>query len=196
MACKPASLHHPAEGRQGDAHVESIISAPRLRAATAKAGSAAICAAMFLALGFAGAPTTAQADQADKVTSGQLEPTTTALATAQAPAAPGAPAADPLRAIAEADIRDALLDPDSAKFKWTGTFIPRASFQPTIFSPTYTGNLQVGCGRVNSRNRMGGMVGFTWFWVLIKDGVAIQHNIDAADADLPMAQAVCAQLGY
>ena len=120
---------------------------------------------------------------------------TPALAMAQPPATP-APAPDPLRAIAEADIRDALLDPESARFKWTGAFIPRTSFKPTIFSATYTGNLQVGCGRVNSRNRMGGMVGFTWFWVLIKDGVAIQHNIDEADSDLPMAQAVFAQLGY
>ena len=118
-----------------------------------------------------------------------------AMAQPQAEPAAPAPAVDPMRAIAEADIRDALLDPDSARFKWTGAFIDRVSFQPTIFSPTTTGNLKVGCGRVNSRNRMGGMVGFTWFWVLIKDGVAVRHDIDAADEGMHMAQAVCAQLG-
>ena len=44
-----------------------------------------------------------------------------ALAMAQPQAEPAAPAptVDPMRAIAEADIRDALLDPDSARFNWT-----------------------------------------------------------------------------
>ena len=167
-----------------------------MRTAAAKAKNAAICAAILSVSGFAGAPTAARADPAVKVTNDRPEPTISALATAQGPAAPVAPAADPLRAIAEADISDALLDPESARFKWTGAFIDRVSFQPTIFSPITTGNLKVGCGRVNSRNRMGGMVGFTWFWVLIKDGVAVRHDIDAADEGLHMAQAVCAQLGY
>ena len=67
------------------------------------------------------------------------------------------------RALAEAELRERLVDPDSAKITWVGGFYK--GFVKPFVSGRHDG--YVACGRVNSRNRMGGYVGAQAFLVVI-----------------------------
>jgi hypothetical protein len=79
-------------------------------------------------------------------------------------------------AIAEAYVRDRLVDPDSAKFRWD----PRTF---TLVKPVYAGMSFV-CGMVNSRNRFGGYDGYKWFFIAEKNGAVAMFDIDS-DSDPP-----------
>ncbi|WP_232478828.1 hypothetical protein [Roseomonas rosulenta] len=61
-----------------------------------------------------------------------------------------------LRRLSEPYIRELLIDPESARFRFD--FASRE------------GNVTGVCGAVNSRNRMGGYAGFTRFFVEFRDG--------------------------
>ena len=123
-----------------------------------------------------------------------------ALAQGVPPIGPPAVAvADPTevarRAQVEASITDALIDPDSAKFKWLDrTSVALTKYRAGIFGKTITGNLLMECGRVNSKNRMGGYVGFRWFAVVFKDGVIVSSDLDSDD-DVTPSSDVCKSLG-
>ncbi len=102
------------------------------------------------------------------------------------PPSPPAPANGSLQTIAEAAIRDQLLDPDSGKFKWPDkAFEEFTTFRPALFAKTFKGDLWYGCGQVNARNRMGGYNGYMWFDVLIQNGAAVWTNIDFPDGRFP-----------
>jgi hypothetical protein len=77
------------------------------------------------------------------------------------------------KTIAEAAIRDRLVDPDSAKFLWpylakVGTL---KEFLQSRVSGYYT------CGTLNSRNKMGGFAGSSFVLVMERDGVPVMVSI-------------------
>lgn len=116
-----------------------------------------------------------------------------------ASAAPDASAIDPAeaarRAQSEASIADALVDPDSAKFRWRDrTSVGLTKYRAGIFGKTFTGNLIMECGRVNAKNRMGGYVGYRWFAVVFKDGAIVASDLDSDDEITPSADA-CKSVG-
>lgn len=93
---------------------------------------------------------------------------TAAAPTEEAPAVPAtAQEFSDLRGFAEAYIRERLVDPESAQFSWPSNFMHGASWKPWIGRSIY-GSMT--CGIVNSRNRMGGYVGRTYFAIVIGDG--------------------------
>ncbi|MDQ2861593.1 MAG: hypothetical protein M3T55_12900 [Pseudomonadota bacterium] len=94
----------------------------------------------------------------------------------------------------EADIRSALTDPDSAQFLWAGV-TGTTNFKPAGLKTAIPGKVGLVCGMVNSHNRMGGYAGYAWFWVAIKDGVAILHLIDESNG-FPMAKLNCQRWGF
>lgn len=71
-----------------------------------------------------------------------------------------------IKAKAENSIRREMIDPDSARFEW-----------PFEFVATKNGGFYT-CGRVNSKNQMGGYTGAMWFSVATKDGqiISLQHE--------------------
>ena len=74
-----------------------------------------------------------------------------------------APSWDKYRAIAEAGIRDRMIDPVSARITWIGGYF-KGDHKPAL-SPRYSG--YVACGTVNAKNRMGGYTGGSSFIVVI-----------------------------
>jgi type IV secretory pathway protease TraF len=120
---------------------------------------------------------------------------------AEPPAAQEAPAAatgDPVeahyRTLAETTIADVLTDPDSAKFKWNAkSSVALTEYRVMRFAPAIKGNLVIICGRVNAKNKMGGYVGYTWFDVVLRDGVPVSHRID--DPDDNSVSETCVHVG-
>src|ERR1700753_4191155 len=98
-----------------------------------------------------------------------------AIAGSAPPAPPPAAAPSPdfpaFQAIAEYYIRDKSADPDSVKFRWD----PRtfALADKRFAGVTYA------CGRMNARNRMGGLTGYQWFYI----GEKADHSIFVLDID-------------
>lgn len=93
---------------------------------------------------------------------------TAAAPTEEAPAVPAtAQEFVDLRGVAEDYVRARLVDPESAQFSWPSNFMHGASWKPWIGRSIY-GSMT--CGIVNSRNRMGGYVGRTYFAIVIGDG--------------------------
>lgn len=86
--------------------------------------------------------------------------------------------------VAEQAVRDQLLDPDSAHFKGEAAkvvdWIKKGALGRRIDGP-----IQIVCGQVNAKNRMGGYNGFGWFEVDIKDGQIIGSDLDDPTNDVP-----------
>ena len=85
-----------------------------------------------------------------------------------------APPWEEFRRLAEADIRAQLIDPESARFTWAGSYY-RGELKVLLGARTQG---YVGCGTVNSRNRMGGYVGATPFAIVIDYGRVLYSQID------------------
>jgi hypothetical protein len=112
-------------------------------------------------------------------------------------AADKAPAPDPgpdptwERAVplAEAAIKNGLIDPSSAQIEWPYNFT----------SGTLKGLLGkkragwITCGWVNAKNRMGGYTGKVWFLVMINAGVVTEAEIGTTDG-VDVASATCPNL--
>lgn len=90
------------------------------------------------------------------------------------------------RQIGEEKITGILIDPDSAKIRWTG------GYHKGGFKPFLEGWVQgyYACGMVNSRNRMGGYAGATSFVVVIDYDRALYANIDRTPGG--MVAGICA----
>lgn len=74
-----------------------------------------------------------------------------------------APTWERFQELAEQAVRDRLIDPDSAKFKWLGG--PQQGFYKPMLAKRING--YYACGLVNARNRMGGYTGDSYFIVVI-----------------------------
>jgi hypothetical protein len=75
--------------------------------------------------------------------------------------------------ISESAARANLIDPDSAKFEWPYNFV--AGTLKPIFAHTHAGFWT--CGRINSRNRLGGYTGRAWLLVMVNNGAVTQLDI-------------------
>jgi PDZ domain len=106
------------------------------------------------------------------------------------------------RRLAEAEVRARLFDPDSAKFEWPHGY--KKGFYKPFLSARVNG--YVTCGLVNSRNRMGGYVGRTYFAVVEDNGAVAYLEIgggsgsdmlsnSCANAELPPPPADAAGTG-
>lgn len=105
------------------------------------------------------------------------------------------PGPDNIVPLAEAGVRGDLIDADSAKFRDEGS-VQMAWLRRGLFGPRTDGPLTMVCGRVNSKNRMGGYSGFAWFYAAIKDGRYLWAEVDDATDDQPgFAYAVCKRNG-
>lgn len=89
--------------------------------------------------------------------------------------------------LAEAAIRASLVDPDSAKFEWPNGY-KQGFFKPFLSRRV---NGYVTCGLVNSRNRMGGYVGRTYF-VVVEDNGAVLYSEIGNGSGGDMLSATCA----
>ena len=85
-----------------------------------------------------------------------------------------APEWEEYRQMAEAHIRAQLIDPDSARINWLGSYY-RGEFKIMLGGRTYG---YVACGTVNSKNRMGGYAGSTPFVVVIDYGRVLLSRIE------------------
>lgn len=106
------------------------------------------------------------------------------------------PAWTQFKQLAEAAVRARLVDPDSAKFEWPHGY--KKGFYKPFLSARVNG--YVTCGLVNSRNRLGGYVGRTYF-VVVEDNGAIAYleigdggggdmlSNSCVNADLPLPPA-------
>jgi hypothetical protein len=72
--------------------------------------------------------------------------------------------------IAKASVSERLIDPYSAQF----TFRPPAKTWNGFGGGKYGWAV---CGTFNAKNRMGGYTGSDYFFVMIKNGIAIQSNV-------------------
>jgi len=89
--------------------------------------------------------------------------------------------------VAEAAVRNRLIDPQSAQFDWPYSFI-NGWWKPLL------GKKKVGwvtCGYVNSRNRFGGYVGRTAFAVVVNDGAATFVDIGRQGRDFDLITLQC-----
>ncbi|MFC3173470.1 SHOCT domain-containing protein [Novosphingobium bradum] len=73
-----------------------------------------------------------------------------------------------MRSAAERYVRSMLVDPDSAKFEWPYGFVN--SSWKRLFGKPIVGYIT--CGKLNSKNRMGGYAGQSWF-VVVMDGQSV-----------------------
>lgn len=80
------------------------------------------------------------------------------------------PTAEELSLIVEPAIKARLVDPESARFRW-----PYSFFQAR--------NGTITCGRVNSRNRMGGYGGEVFFVLVFNRGQAPYFNMAEYEGD-------------
>jgi hypothetical protein len=102
------------------------------------------------------------------------------------------------RAKIEAAITDTLIDPESAKFKWADvSSVHLTKFKPSVFTKTFAGDILLECGRVNSRNKMGGYSGFHWFVVGFQDGITFFGPLldDDGEYTNDIAGGVCRKQG-
>jgi hypothetical protein len=88
-----------------------------------------------------------------------------------------APSWDRYRAIAEASIRDRMIDPESARITWMGGYF-KGDHKPAL-APRYSG--YVACGTVNAKNRMGGYTGVSSFIVVIDYDRVLLLDIERTD---------------
>ena len=84
--------------------------------------------------------------------------------------------ADAVR-IGEAELRNRLIDPDSAHIEWPYNFI--GGSLKSMFSKRRSGFFT--CGFVNAKNRMGGFTGKSWFLIMENAGTVTELDIGEAD---------------
>ena len=78
------------------------------------------------------------------------------------------------RQMAETDVAARLIDPESARFSWSGGYY-KGAFKPFL-SARVTG--YVACGLVNAKNRMGGYTGYGSFVVVIDYDRVLYAEVD------------------
>lgn len=88
--------------------------------------------------------------------------------------------------VGEAAIRASLIDPDSAKIEWPYNFV--GGSLKALLGKREDGFFT--CGFVNSRNRMGGYSGRSWFLIMERDGVVTSLAI-AGTEGVDQASATC-----
>jgi hypothetical protein len=84
------------------------------------------------------------------------------------------PSWDQFRTIAEAGVRERMIDPESARITWKGGFF-KGEYKPFL-SARVEG--YIACGSVNARNRLGGYTGATTFVVVIDYDRVLLADID------------------
>jgi hypothetical protein len=100
-----------------------------------------------------------------------------------------APEWEQFRALAEANIRDRLIDPESARIEWLGQY-HKGEFKPFL-EKRVAG--YIGCGTVNARNRMGGYVGRTNFVVVADFGRILFAEVGSKPGGMIAEQCTAAQ---
>lgn len=100
----------------------------------------------------------------------------TAPSNAQTATATDTPNFRAWRIAAELAVRERLVDPASAEFKWPRGFV-KGFWKPTL-RKRITG--WVSCAEVNAKNRMGGFTGSTPFVVVMNDGVVSFIDMDTS----------------
>lgn len=91
--------------------------------------------------------------------------------------------------LAEAALRNKLIDPQSAQIAWPYNFVS-GTLKPLI------GKQRAGwytCGWVNAKNRVGGYTGRVWFLVMINSGAVTELDIGSVDGIDP-ASVTCPNL--
>lgn len=91
--------------------------------------------------------------------------------------------------LAEAAIKDNLIDPSSAQIEWPYNF--SSGTLKGLLSKKRAG--WITCGWVNAKNRMGGYTGKVWFLVMINNGVVTEISIGTPDG-IDVASATCPSL--
>ncbi len=89
--------------------------------------------------------------------------------------------------ILENKIKMALIDEDSAKFRYSGD--PLKAWKPLTNGNGYVYGWDV-CVEVNAKNRMGGYVGYKPYYAFIKNG-----NVLSLVTDFP-AEVTCSKWGW
>jgi hypothetical protein len=87
-----------------------------------------------------------------------------------------------------------MVDPDSAEFKYVGD-ARVTDHRPTPFSSKIPGTVDIVCGMVNSRNRMGGYVGYVPYYVAIRNGTEVVTQAIDDGGRLKFATVACERLG-
>ena len=106
-----------------------------------------------------------------------------------------APAPADLHAAAEAAVKSSLIDPDSAEFRSEGDAVMNW-MKNGIFGRKVEGPINLVCGQFNSKNRMGGYSGYSWFFAAFKDGKLLWTNLDdATDPGPGVAYYTCKNAG-
>lgn len=95
------------------------------------------------------------------------------------------------KAQAEQAIRAQLVDPDSAKFSWP--WHNRLGFYKPMLAKRVHG--YTACGLVNSRNRMGGYAGDSYFVVVIDFGRVLYSEIAPPGSYTSLAES-CQKVGF
>lgn len=108
----------------------------------------------------------------------------------------GSAVADPaLHAAAETAVKSTLVDPDSAEFR-SEADATMEWMKQGIFSKRVEGPIALVCGEYNSKNRMGGYGGYSWFYAAFKDGHLLWTVQDeATDPGPGTAYYVCKNAG-
>jgi hypothetical protein len=89
--------------------------------------------------------------------------------------------------LAEDHFRTRLIDPESARFEWPFMFVS-GTFKP-MFKKRQSGFWT--CGRVNSRNPMGGYSGAVPVFVLINSGKVVMAELGDPMGDPTPASVIC-----
>jgi S1-C subfamily serine protease len=112
----------------------------------------------------------------------------------------GAPDQAADRSLGEVAIKAQLFDPYSAVIEWSpGPFVEVTGVTRGLGlfkRHIVIGSAVVGCGTVNSKNRMGGYVGRQWFDVVIQNGAVVQTEIDDPGDPSPLTEQLCQSLGF
>jgi hypothetical protein len=91
--------------------------------------------------------------------------------------------------LAEAAIKDNLIDPSSAQIEWPYNF--STGTLKGLLAKRRSG--WITCGWVNAKNRMGGYTGKVWFLVIINTGVVTEIELGTPDG-IDVASASCPSL--
>lgn len=113
--------------------------------------------------------------------------------TAPTPAAVLAPQRDAREVLAEAAIRQRLIDPSSAEFQWSGRWVENTTFKFWRWSKPVVGDFT--CGMVNARNRMGGFAGRTYFLVGVRGGQIVELQMGTG-SEIDLVQLRCQKDGF
>jgi hypothetical protein len=97
-----------------------------------------------------------------------------------------------MRKTAEDAVRRRLVDPNSAMFEWNGDFA-EGTWKPFL-AKRVSG--WIGCGVVNSKNRMGGYSGGSAFVVVMNDNTVSFLDMDGSNSKGPLVQASCLKMTF